>query len=233
MDKSAKKKVNKYDLKKLASLGLASGLMMAAAPVQADTAGQLSGTYLAHSCGGNGGSGHQCGGRSNSNQGQNQWQSQNQQAPRQSSCNSVSQRSPSQSCNSKHGCGGSQNYSNVPYYTPNNESIADNDATAAKASSAAMSESEFMSQLNAQNKATFQSMSPEGKALAMKLAQQECKGKNSCKGLNSCKGKGNDCAGKGSCKGTSSDKFKDKNLAVKVASMKMAEKREGSLAPSK
>lgn len=230
MDKSAKKKVSKYDLKKLASLGLASGLMMAAAPVQADTAGQLSGTYLAHSCGG-GGSGHQCGGQSGNNQGgQSQWQNQNrQQTPRQSSCNATSQRNPSQSCNSKNGCGGTQNYSNVPYYNPSN-SIADNDA-APKVTAAAMSDSEFMSQLNAQSKATFQSMSPEGKALAMKLAQQECKGKNTCKGLNSCKGKGNDCAGKGSCKGTSSDKFKDKNLAVKVAGMKMAEKREGSLNP--
>lgn len=232
MDKSAKNKVSKYDLKKLASLGLASGLMMAAAPVQADTAGQLSGTYLAHSCGGGGGSGHQCGGQSAQNQGsQNQWQNQNRQTPRQNSCNATANRSTSQSCNSKNGCGGTQNYSNVPYYNPNNNSIADNDA--APKANAAMSESDFMSQLNAQSKATFQSMSPEGKALAMKLAQQECKGKNTCKGLNSCKGKGNDCAGKGGCKGTSSDKFKDKNLAVKVAAMKMAEKREGSLAPAK
>lgn len=92
-----------------------------------------------------------------------------------------------------------------------------------------MTDSELMMQLDAQGKATFQSLTPEGKALALKLANHDCKGKNDCKGLNSCKTADNSCAGKGGCKGTSPGPFKDKNMAVKVASMKMAEKRNNVL----
>jgi hypothetical protein len=68
-------------------------------------------------------------------------------------------------------------------------------------------------------------LSPEGKALALKLANQSCKGKNSCKGLNSCKTEEHSCAGRGSCAGTAAAPFKDKNQAVKIAAQKMAEKR--------
>jgi hypothetical protein len=83
----------------------------------------------------------------------------------------------------------------------------------------------LMSQLNSQGRALFQSLSPEGKALALRLASQTCKGQNECKGLNSCKGGDNSCAGEGSCAGTSPSAFTDKNQAVKVAAKKMAEKR--------
>lgn len=88
-----------------------------------------------------------------------------------------------------------------------------------------MTESDLMSQLNAQGKATYQGLDSAGKALALKLANQDCKGQNECKGLNSCKTSDHACAGKGSCAGTATAPFKDKNLAVKVAAMKMAEKR--------
>lgn len=88
-----------------------------------------------------------------------------------------------------------------------------------------LSESDLTSQLNAQGKATYQGLDATGKALALKLANQDCKGRNECKGLNSCKTSEHTCAGKGSCAGTSEAPFKDKNLAVKVAGMKMAEKR--------
>lgn len=91
--------------------------------------------------------------------------------------------------------------------------------------SGSLSESELMNMLNAQGKATYQSLDPAGKALALKMANQTCKGQNECKGLNSCRTEEHSCAGKGSCAGTASAPFKDKNLAVKVAAMKMAEKR--------
>lgn len=88
-----------------------------------------------------------------------------------------------------------------------------------------ISESELRAQLNDQGKSQFNSLDAEGKALALRLANQSCKGENECKGLNSCKGNGHDCAGKGSCKGTSPGPITDKNVAVKLAAAKMAEKR--------
>lgn len=101
---------------------------------------------------------------------------------------------------------------------------ADSD-TKQDASDQKMTENELMSKLNAEGKKTYQSMDSEGKALALKLANQSCAGKNDCKGLNSCKTDKNTCAGNGSCKGTSKGPFTDKNMAVKVAAKKMAEKR--------
>ena len=71
----------------------------------------------------------------------------------------------------------------------------------------------------------YKNLDSSGKALALKLADQECKAQNECKGLNSCKTDDHACAGKGSCAGTAKENFKDKNLAVKVAALKMAEKR--------
>lgn len=94
-----------------------------------------------------------------------------------------------------------------------------------------LSESDLLSQLNEQGKASYQRLDAAGKALALKLANQSCKGQNECKGLNSCKNSEHTCAGKGSCKGTSDNNFKDKNLAVKVAAMKMAEKRANTTSP--
>lgn len=88
-----------------------------------------------------------------------------------------------------------------------------------------LTENELLSQLNDQAKTTYQSLDASGKALALKLANQDCKGLNECKGQNSCKTEEHACAGKGSCAGTAASNFKDKNLAVKVAALKMAEKR--------
>lgn len=88
-----------------------------------------------------------------------------------------------------------------------------------------LSESDLMSQLNEQGKAIYRGLDAEGKALALKLANAACKGKNDCKGLGSCKTAEHDCAGYNGCKGQSQCKFKDKNTAVKVAAQKMAQKR--------
>lgn len=88
-----------------------------------------------------------------------------------------------------------------------------------------MTEQELLSKLNTEGKATYQNLSKEGRAMALQLANQSCKGQNGCKGMNSCKTKENACAGKGGCKGTSKGAFDDKNTAVKVAAEKMAQKR--------
>ena len=92
-----------------------------------------------------------------------------------------------------------------------------------------MTEQELLSQLNSEGRANYMKMDQEGKDLALKLANQSCKGQNDCKGLNSCKTKSNDCAGKGGCKGMSPGPFKDKNQAVKIASQKMADKRSNMM----
>lgn len=123
------------------------------------------------------------------------------------------------------GCGGSNrspsnNGSGSYYYNPYQVAEADQHATPPT-----LNESDLVSKLNAQGKATYNSLTPEGKKLALQLANADCKGKNTCKGLNACKSDKNECAGKGGCKGQSVGPFKDKNLAVKVAASKMAEKR--------
>lgn len=107
----------------------------------------------------------------------------------------------------------------------------DNKADSSRTNTKILSESELRSQLNDQAKATYDSLDPAGKAMALQMANQDCKGKNTCRGFNSCKTKDHACAGKGSCANTAETNFKDKNLAVKVAALKMAEKRANA-APS-
>lgn len=96
-------------------------------------------------------------------------------------------------------------------------------------SSSKMSESDLLQKLSPEGKATYQSLSKEGKDLALKLANQSCQGKNGCKGMNSCKSTENACAGKAGCQGKSNGPFNDKNMAVKVAAQKMAEKRSEAM----
>jgi hypothetical protein len=111
-------------------------------------------------------------------------------------------------------------------YRGNSSYTADGlDTSVQNSSNKALSERDFLSQLNSEGKSTYQSLNKEGKELALKLASQSCKGQNACKGLNSCKTKDNACAGKGGCQGTSKGPFTDKNAAVKVAAKHMAEKR--------
>jgi hypothetical protein len=92
-------------------------------------------------------------------------------------------------------------------------------------SSNTLTEQTLYSQLNPETQQLYNSLNPEGKALALKLVNQDCKGHNDCKGLNSCATESNTCAGHGGCKGTSKAPFTDKNVAVKVAAMNMAKKR--------
>lgn len=97
-------------------------------------------------------------------------------------------------------------------------------------SSKKMTESDLIQKLNPETRLVFQSLDKEGKDLALKLAEQACKGKNSCKGMNSCKSKDNTCAGTGGCKGQSAAPFTNKNMAVMLAAKNMAEKRLKSMA---
>lgn len=88
-----------------------------------------------------------------------------------------------------------------------------------------MTEDELLLELTDECTKLYNSLSPEGKALARFVASQRCNGSNECKGLNACQTDTNKCAGQGSCKGKSKCAFADKNLAVKVVAKKMAEKR--------
>ncbi|SCA64145.1 hypothetical protein SCG7086_CG_00030 [Chlamydiales bacterium SCGC AG-110-P3] len=92
---------------------------------------------------------------------------------------------------------------------------------------ALMTETELLSQLNAESTALYNALDAEGKELARELASQQCAGKNKCGGLNSCADDNNACAGQGGCGGQSKGPFTDKNLAVKVAAKHMKEQREG------
>lgn len=88
-----------------------------------------------------------------------------------------------------------------------------------------LSEDELLDELNEKGEKLYMKLSSEGKDLARKVASQRCNGTNECKGLNACRAEGHDCAGQGSCKGQGKCGFSDKNLAVKIASLKMAEKK--------
>ncbi|MGZ3632710.1 MAG: hypothetical protein ACXWM7_00045 [Parachlamydiaceae bacterium] len=92
-----------------------------------------------------------------------------------------------------------------------------------------MTEKELLLELNDAGIKQYQSLSPEGKALAREVASQRCGRTNKCKGLNACETEKNSCAGKGSCANTTKCSFADKNLAVKVVADKMAQKRTESL----
>ncbi len=92
-----------------------------------------------------------------------------------------------------------------------------------------MSEGDLLLQLNSEGIKQYKKLSPEGQELARKLASQRCGGTNSCSGENACKTETNDCAGKGKCKGTTKCAISDKNLAVKIAAEKMANKRNQAL----
>lgn len=89
-----------------------------------------------------------------------------------------------------------------------------------------MSEEELFQQINSETKKLYDSLSPEGKQLALQVASQRCQSANACKGLGACKSEKNSCAGKNSCKGQGVCAHGDKNLAVRLVAKQMAEKRD-------
>ena len=88
-----------------------------------------------------------------------------------------------------------------------------------------LTKDELLLELNQEGADLFNSLSPEGQQLAIKLASRGCNNNNDCAGENACHTDRNKCAGKGKCKGQTKCAFSDKNLAVKVAAKKMEEKR--------
>lgn len=91
-----------------------------------------------------------------------------------------------------------------------------------------LDEEELLLELNEEGAHLYHSLSPEGKQLALKIASRSCNNTNDCKGENACRTDKNSCAGLGECKGQTKCAFSDKNQAVKIASKKMAMKRQGA-----
>lgn len=94
-----------------------------------------------------------------------------------------------------------------------------------------MTEQELLMELDAEGVKMYNSLTPEGKALARQVASMRCNATNACKGLNACETEHNACAGKGKCKGTGKCAIGDKNLAVKLVRDKMAQKRNDVATP--
>lgn len=151
-------------------------------------------------------SGHGCGGKPSN-------------TPLSAGCNGRA----SQGLNDNHSCGGKRAgiSATAGYYESN---IVDNYEDAQK-SGKVMSENDLLTKLSQDGKNLYGTLDPAAKTMALKLASQECKGKNECKGLNSCKSQHNECAGKAGCQGQSVGPFKNKDDAVKLAAKKMAKKR--------
>jgi hypothetical protein len=84
---------------------------------------------------------------------------------------------------------------------------------------------ELVNKLNANGKEIYEKLDQQHRDLALKLANQDCNGKNECKGMGGCNSA--EKSGKNECKGMSKCNafIKDPNFAVKVAAQKMLEKR--------
>jgi hypothetical protein len=229
--------MKKCDFKKLALMGIAGGAMLAS-QANAGEGESYSPLIAAHNCAG-GGPQHSC---SNSGPGGYGYQQPSYQPH---ACSTQPQQywgdenyaPPTHSCSNQRGPQTASrpqpNQWNPNYTADTNKSTYDTGRSTYESSKSSsygtqgkqMTESELLSQLNEEGKGIYHGLDAQGKALALKLASQTCKGQNECKGLNSCAGEHNSCAGRGSCAGTSPKPFTDKNTAVKVAAMKMAEKR--------
>lgn len=215
--------MKKREFKKLALMGLTSGLLINASGAEAKEANQENlpkQSMLARGCGSACGSPHQkgCGSSCGS--------------PHQKACGS-SCASPKRSCGG--GCGSlaegdKPDSSQIPYGSPskydNYKTVDPNDGNLGYS---LMTEQDLMLELNDEGKRMYRSLSPEGKALALKVASMRCNASNECRGLNACKTDKNDCAGKGACKGQGKCSVADKNLAVKLVYQKMQAKRNNAL----
>lgn len=97
---------------------------------------------------------------------------------------------------SKAGCGGARS-SKRPYIAAEDQQT--NQPTQKNVKP--ISENELLSKLDAEGKSTYKNLSPEGKALALRMAGEFCNGRDTCGG------------------------YKDYNEVVKAAAKKMGEKR--------
>jgi hypothetical protein len=90
-------------------------------------------------------------------------------------------------------------------------------------------EDELLLELNDEGTRMYESLSPEGKQLVLKVASMRCAKTNPCGGLNACTTDKNDCAGQGKCQGQGKCAVSDKNLAVRLVYQKMNNKRANAL----
>lgn len=138
--------MEKSKLKKIAIMGMASGMMLAAPAIVSAEGAQLAGGCGAGKCGG---------------------QRPNQTPTSRSSCGG---QRPSSSCGGQqrpsHSCGGAASRN----YTADADMM---DQRAMAPSMTMMSETELLKSLNAEGKATYQSLDAQGKALALKLASSD------------------------------------------------------------
>lgn len=213
--------MKKREFKTLALMGLTSGLLISsqASSAQAEAEHNCSGSQLAAGCGSG------C-------KSLNQKSCASCSSLKQQSCSSCSSAAR-QGCNS-HSCSGltadSEKSSKSPYASPDQkDSNQEYDPNDGNMGYHLMNESELMLELNAEGRKMYNSLTPEGKTLALKVASMRCAGTNDCKNLNACKTDKNDCAGQGQCKGQGKCAVADKNLAVKLVYQKMKAKRDNAL----
>jgi hypothetical protein len=94
-----------------------------------------------------------------------------------------------------------------------------------------LTEDDLYGMVNSKTWALYESLSPEGKTLALNIASRSCDGSNDCRGQGACKDNKHNCAGQNECRGKSKCNVSDKNLAVKLAANIMAKKRGEAVQP--
>lgn len=103
--------------------------------------------------------------------------------------------------------------------------VAETDANDSNMGYHVLTEDELLMELTSDGEKMYNSLSPEGKRLALVEASMRCAKTNECKGLGACKTAEHDCAGLNSCQGQGICAVGDKNLAVKLVYNKMNNKR--------
>lgn len=88
-----------------------------------------------------------------------------------------------------------------------------------------MTEEELKRELTPAGQKMYDSLTPEYKELARKVASTTCSGMNPCKGFGGCRSKDNACSGKNACEGKGTCATSDKNISVKRVYDRMMEKR--------
>lgn len=240
--------MKKREFKKLALMGLTSGLLINASGAEATESSHESPqqSTLAKGCGGGG-----CGGTRQKSCGGGACGGGRQKSCGGGSCGGALQRScgggscggaPKRSCGGG-SCGGSRqkncgslaegdkpDSATMPYASPskydNYKNVDPNDGNL---NHRLLTEQELKLELNQEGIRMYNSLSPEGKAMALKEASMSCNGTNDCKGLGACKTDKNNCAGQNDCKGQGKCAVADKNMAVKLVYKKMQEKRNNAL----
>lgn len=204
----------KPNFKKLALLGLTSGLLVSQ-QVQAESEGLLS-TSQDHACKGKSG----CGGDKSECKGKGGCGGDRSECKGKGGCGGAKSE-----CKGKGGCSDLADNEATdkkdPYADPSQATDQKKDPNEGNMNYHLLTEEELLRELNEDGVKMYRSLNAEGKALALKVASGMCRGSNQCAGLNACKSSTNPCAGKGDCAGKGICSISDKNLAVKLVYDKM------------